>query len=394
MQIPAWIPPLRKGWMLLVAAFIVFCLITKRSSIQKYNFYLIIYALILAINVIMGDWLIGSFPVAIYEVLMLAVSSGIGLWYIENENKKVIRSILVTTLLFLALEGIASWIIMKTDAGIIRLLYSLDKQAVESGDVGLQYYYFARGLLDYSMAHAIPILIPPLFYYFKRTPILKNKWICVGGIISCVLLTWLSESTTALMLALMMVLIGLLSNLDGIRKNIVKIVIIGVIASPFLFNDNIMLSTLDIAEKVLGDESIFANKIKEFQIAITMDEMTGDLSGRIDRYGKSLNEFLSNPIVGTNRRVGNHAALIDRLAALGIVGFFPLVMFFISYFCVVRKHISKEGKTFYYEGLFAGFLMLTVKGMWVWPMFYCMFIVMPFIIIYVDKFMFSQKMLV
>ena len=382
--IPGWIPPLQKIWVTLVMAFLVYTALTQKLSWGKSTVCLLFYFVVMFFNAKMGDVLIPSTQIALVEVLFLYVPSAVVLWCFSQENISFIKSVLIVSLALFAIEAVSSFIILQVEPMIIRSLYKI---ATDEGDTGIMYEYYRTGLMDYSMAHAIPILIPPLFYAYKKVAsTVKSKIFFMIAIAGCVFLTWLSDSTTALMLAVLFLVIGFMTNVSDIRSNFRKLIIIGIIAFPIVVSDDVQLAVLDAAEAVLGPESVFAEKIEEFRYSIENEgKMSGDMQGRIDRYNKSLDMFFTNPLWGTNTKPGNHASLIDRLGAFGLLGFIPLMLFFWYSLKHISTYLPADSLVFFIQGILAAMVMLGTKGMWNWSMFYNLFILLPFIIYYTNE---------
>ena len=382
--IPGWIPPLQKTWVSLVMAFLVYTVLAQKLSWGKSTACLLFYFIVLFFNAKMGDVLIPSTQIAIVEVLFLYVPSAVVLWCFSQENISFIKTVLIVSLALFAIEAVSSFIILQVEPMIIRTLYKI---ATDEGDTGIMYEYYRTGLMDYSMAHAIPILIPPLFYAYKKVAsTVKTKIFLLTSIAGCVFLTWLSDSTTALILAVLFLVIGFLTNVSDIRRSFRKLIIIGIIALPIAASDDVQLAVLDAAETVLGSESVFAEKIEEFRYSIeNQGKMTGDMQGRVDRYNKSLDMFFTNPLWGTNTKPGNHASLIDRLGAFGLLGFIPLMLFFWYSLKHISTYLPADSLVFFIQGIFAAMVMLGTKGMWNWSMFYNLFIMLPFIIYYTNE---------
>ena len=382
--IPGWIPPLQKTWVSLVMAFLVYTVLAQKLSWGKSTACLLFYFIVLFFNAKMGDVLIPSTQIAIVEVLFLYVPSAVVLWCFSQENISFIKTVLIVSLALFAIEAVSSFIILQVEPMIIRTLYKI---ATDEGDTGIMYEYYRTGLMDYSMAHAIPILIPPLFYVYKKVAsTVKTKIFLLTSIAGCVFLTWLSDSTTALILAVLFLVIGFLTNVSDIRRSFRKLIIIGIIALPIAASDDVQLAVLDAAETVLGSESVFAEKIEEFRYSIeNQGKMTGDMQGRVDRYNKSLDMFFTNPLWGTNTKPGNHASLIDRLGAFGLLGFIPLMLFFWYSLKHISTYLPADSLVFFIQGIFAAMVMLGTKGMWNWSMFYNLFIMLPFIIYYTNE---------
>lgn len=382
--IPGWIPPLQKTWVSLVMAFLVYTVLAQKLSWGKSTACLLFYFVVLFLNAKMGDVLISSTQIAIVEVLFLYVPSAVALWCFSQENLSFIKTVLIVSLALFAIEAVSSFITLQVEPMIIRTLYKI---ATDEGDTGIMFEYYRTGLMDYSMAHAIPILIPPLFYAYKKVAsTVKTKIFLLTSIAGCVFLTWLSDSTTALMLAVLFLVIGFLTNVSDIRSNFRRLIIIGIIVLPIAVSDDVQLAVLDAAETVLGSESVFAEKIEEFRYSIENEgKMTGDMQGRMDRYNKSLDMFFTNPLWGTNTKPGNHASLIDRLGAFGLLGFIPLMLFFWYSLKHISTYLPADSLVFFIQGIFAAMVMLGTKGMWNWSMFYNLFILLPFIIYYTNE---------
>lgn len=382
--IPGWIPPLQKIWIILVMAFLVYVALTKKVSWGNSTACLLFYFVVLFLNAKMGDVLIPTTQIAIVEVLFLYVPSAVALWCFSQENISFIKTVLIVSLALFTIEAVSSFITLQVEPMIIRALYKI---ATDEGDTGIMFEYYRTGLMDYSMAHAIPILIPPLFYAYKKVAsTVKTKIFLLTSIAGCVFLTWLSDSTTALMLAVLFLVIGFLTNVSDIRSNFRKIIIIGIIVLPIAVSDDVQLAVLDAAETVLGSESVFAEKIEEFRYSIENEgKMTGDMQGRMDRYNKSLDMFFTNPLWGTNTKPGNHASLIDRLGAFGLLGFIPLMLFFWYSLKHISTYLPADSLVFFIQGILAAMVMLGTKGMWNWSMFYNLFIMLPFIIYYTNE---------
>lgn len=374
MLIPAWIPILRKGWQLL-ALLTIIIIIKKQRFINKESlFSLFIYGVILLFNSLTGDAYIGNVTNAIYEILLMFVISSLSLYCMKSNNMNFNKHIIYVTLIFLAIELIASYFVLLTSPGIIR---GMNAMIMEENNMSLMFFYYRMGLLDYSMAHAIPILIPPLIYYFRQQSGRKKLFTLIL-IISCILLTWLSESATALMLSLLMVLLGFLTrNYYSTRKNVI---ITTVLVLPFIFvlySEELMVNFFEISERVVGKESIYSDKIEEMRLSMIENQTTGDLESRTLSYRRSIDLFSNNVIIGSNEMPGRHAALLDRMASLGLIGIIPLLSFFVISLRQISRYLPHNRRIYYIECIIAAFLMLTFKGLWVWPIFFFLFIVAP-----------------
>ncbi len=380
--IAAWIPQLQKIWILLVTLFLVVVFLSHKITCGNASSALLIYTIVVFANALMGDALISSTPIAIVEVLLLFVPAAITIMTFKSESLDIIKYTLIVSVLFFVIEAISSFIMLRTEPGLIRILYKI---SIDEGDRSLMYSYYKFGLFDYSMAHAMPMLIPPLLYAYKRFNPNKVIRIVLALLIALTIyLSWISDSTTALMLSVLFFIIGIVTNTSGVQNNILKLTFILLIAVPFIVSDTVQLTLLDGAESVLGSESVFAEKIDEFRYSIMNDDMTGDMQGRVDRYNKSISLFFENPLWGSNKQPGNHASLIDRLGSFGLLGFIPLILFILRTTKEISSFLTDHSRMFLFQGVLAGTIMLATKGMWVWPIFFNMFILLPFILYITD----------
>ena len=374
--IPAWFIPLRKEWPLLVlASFIIVLFHRKPLFKDKLFIVLSFYSIAVFVKVATGSMLFPNFPVALFEVMLLFVPAFLPLTIILNNNYQFIKKTLFVTFLFLMIETLGSYFVLGMYPGAIRSMYIYMINEGESAGFEL----YKQGLVDYGLCHGLPILIPPLFYIFKTHKETPIKFFSLIAIVACTSLVWMSESTTALLLLVAMLLLGFMTRLH--RSN-TSVIVIAILMFPFIVSDTLQLLVLETLGNILGADSSSADKIYELQQSVTKGEQGGDLQGRIERYSLSLNMFFSNPLWGSNGKVGMHSALIDRLGTLGLIGIIPIFLFFKFYFQRMNQWIPKKAKVFYIEAVIAGILMLFAKSMWLWPLFFCFFIIMPFLFIY------------
>lgn len=378
MFIPAWLPLLRKGWQLLMLASALILVFRHNSINQRAVIALFLYSLVVVLNAMSGDLYIGSPANAIYDMMMLFVSSSLAFYCTVNGNLRFVKVLITITFIALLFEMVASFIVLEVNPGLIRGLYSMAKQ---EGDVSLMYEYYRMGIMDYNMAHALPLLIPSLICRYKEGRV-KEKVLFALLIAVCILLTWLSESATALMLILLMVFLGVLvSAKASFRKQAIIITIMSLLTVALLSNDFVLGGIFDTAEVIVGDESIYAEKIEELRLSFMEDQTIGDMEGRFDRYGQSARLFFDNIFLGSNQMPGRHSSLLDKLGTLGLIGFIPLMLFFINQIKAIWRTIVPSRRVYYLECVIAAFLMLLFKGMWVWPIFFFLFMLAPSLLI-------------
>ena len=375
--IPSWLPFLRKGWRLLIIATLLIVL-GRREYICRQAFIAFIpYAILLFINAMSGDVYIGSTTNAINELMMVFVPSSLALFCIRGESRQFVSALVFITFGALLFEMVASFVVLERYPGIIRGLYSMAKEE----DMSLMYEYYKLGIMDYHMAHALPLLIPPLICRLKESNI-KGKIVFSTLVVACIVLTWLSESSTALLLILLMVFLGLLVSVnDSLLKQVTIISFMALFTIVLLSSEKVLTGVFDVAETFVDEESIYSDKIEELRLSLLENQTTGDLDSRFDRYRISLDLFSQNMLFGSNQMPGRHSALLDKLSSLGLVGFIPLILFFFFQIKAVFRGITAKRRIYYLESVVAAFLMLLFKAMWVWPIFMFLFLIAPSLLI-------------
>ncbi len=371
---PAWIAVFRKEWLLFILAAIII-ISNSPKKLFGTNLFMVwcIYSLCAIFKGYTHAFLFPSVQFAVCDIFMLFVAAFLPLYVISQNDQRFIKTIVYGTFIMLVVECVSSFFVTQTIPGAIRNMHTMLQ---EEGATEV-YRLYRMGVADYGLCHAVPCLIPPLFYLLRTNSSKKLRTICIVTIAECVLLTWLSEATTALLLAILMLVLAFLTSKGRNESS----VIISMIFIPFLISDTLQLLLLDGLDSILGNDTIFSVKTAEMRHSIMHGENMGDLAGRMDRYGHSFNMFFSSPLWGSNGEVGRHSALLDRLATFGLLGFIPLIMFFTTYFKRINHLIPRQARIFFTESILAGTATLIAKGMWLWPIFFCVCVVTPFMLI-------------
>ena len=375
--IPAWVSPLRKEWVLLVVAFIAIIIYYPNQLLEGFLFPIwVFYCFAVFLRVALGSPVFPNYSIAIYEVLMIFVSVFLPLTIISIKDFNFIKSLLLVSFFFLIINTIGSYFLLNMYPGAIRTMHVFIEQEGENA----AYDLFRFGLVNYVFCHGLPILAPPLIYLLKTYKKQNGlRLLFAISLVLCGALIWMSESTTAILLFIIMTLLGFITRPS---KDNGGVIIVFILVIPFAISETLQLGALDLLGSLLGSDSSSAAKINEIQNSIIYGEQSGDLEGRMDRYSVSLKMFFSSPLWGSEGLPGRHSALLDRLAVLGIFGIIPIVMFFTVYFKKIYYLVPKEARLFLIEAVFAGFTMLFSKSMWLWQVFFCLCIFMPFLFLY------------
>lgn len=99
-----------------------------------------------------------------------------------------------------------------------------------------------------------------------------------------------------------------------------------------VFASSIMIDPALQALSSITPGTEYEAKINDVRNSLKSDENVGTLAGRTERYGRSFQVFLENPITGslTLDGVGGHSAIIDRYAQYGI-GFGTLFLYLLAF---------------------------------------------------------------
>ena len=146
-----------------------------------------------------------------------------------------------------------------------------------------------------------------------------------------------------------------------------------------------MLGLLEWIDNLMGNEGHFHGKVLTFQETITSNSATGDVAERQELYSKGLTGFLDNILIGSNDDIGGHSVLLNRLGALGLVGFIPYVGILIAQLKMVIRQLPSGYRVYFHLGTFAALIMLLTKAISSWETYFFWFAVLPFAIIYFSK---------
>lgn len=374
--IPGWIPFARKEWFFLVLGTIGIVTIYD-SYFTTHSFgCLVFYFLILFFNQKFGDEVFNSLTNNIYEVLQFIVPSAICFYALQRSDEVFVRTVIILVFAVICIESVASYFINLQYPNIIRDLEGLARAA---SDRSFSYNFMKMGLANYSFVHALPIAIPPIVCFLKSSDT-KRRWIWAIVLFAVCSLIYISASATATIMMAMMLLLAFLSNLNDISSNIRFLVIITLFFTPVLFSTTIQVTTIGFIQGFTDEDSYLFSKLESIKYSIENEDEGDDVEARVVQYNKSLDGFKENVFFGSNKKLGGHSALLDRLGNLGLVGVIPLFIFFYLQVDRTRKYIPDKYKVFYYEGVVAAFLMFALKSVGLWGLVLLCFVVLPFML--------------
>lgn len=248
-----------------------------------------------------------------------------------------------------------------------------------------QIYYW---IVSYATVHGIPLLMAPLSFFCRKLFSISKKafWIWSGIVVLLYLIVFLSNATTAFIVATMMIAVGAFFSFEQFTsKNLIKLIFVGSLAFVLTLPP-IIVPILDVAQSMMNPSADNYSKVDEMKDNLIYGEATGDYAIRQELYDRSKKLFWESPITGTDRpnMISNHTFIWDRLALYGIFMVIPLVMIFVFNIKGVY-HKLHHTKVTYMMGI-AGFLFLLYMknefgtGTWLYG-----FTILPLLCRYIDR---------
>lgn len=367
---------IRRQWIFLVSISVVGLASSLSFCITRQFVCLLLYFIIVVINAFSGDAFWGGSGQSIFELSLLLAPS-IMTWYaFRRHDERFMRATLIVFFSIVVIETIFSFIANIQSPEIIRNLNSMKAEGLSSESA---FYYYRLGVANYDIGHALPALIPLLVMGIKMPNDEKwKRWVCVLLLLFSLLLIYLTFSTISLLLALLGLFMAFVSRGGSLKTNH-SLILISVIALPFLLSDSLLVGTLGVIDRIADQEGSIHDRVLDMQESIQYGESTGDVYARGERYEQSLRLFLTNPLIGTNEKVGGHSSLIDRMATLGIIGFIPYILFLIYQLSFGQCFIRAKNRIFYIEAVVIGIIMLALKDADSWELIFTIFTLIPFL---------------
>lgn len=376
--IGGWIMLFAREWLwLIIGSFTVFILSPQFFKSRAFM-ALTLYILVVFLNYLAGDEYYGDIVYTLMDIFQLVFYGGLSYFLLHNRTEVISKQIFYLEFFVIIFTCIATYMVDMILPGIVRNLVEF----ANNGESLIQYYKL--GVCDYTMPHALPILIPPIILWLKTKRTGKFwKVMLLVLLLSILLLVWVSNATTPLILSLFALITCLFAKeRKTIKQNIISLIVVGVFCFPLTI-DSVKLGLIRSIESVIPDDNLNKAKLTELEdrIAYGKDD-GGDISIREDLYHQSITSFTDHLIFGTNKKseLGQHSIALDRLGALGIVGAIPLFLFLWLMFKDAFTRISPNKRFFYLVGVLCFVLMIitkNVKGSW---LFIAVFVLLPIMI--------------
>lgn len=356
-------------------------LYAKKMFYGKYFTYLVLYLFLVILNWVSGDDFYGSTKRVIDEFMFLFLPPAM-LYSLKTYSEGALfKTMFIVFMVFLLESTVVSVVANIAYPGIMRMMAS-GEMAIEYSAILLPFQRL--GMSDYAMPHAIPALLPGLVYLTRNTKGIRMllSIICIG---ITMVLVYVSNSSTALLLSVIILLFSFLVNPDRPQRSMIVLFFCMLVFIPFFFNTELQINVLEGVNSFIPEDANIHKKIVDIQSSIAYGDAEGSVENRTLLYQKTMTEFFSNPLIGSNNPVGGHAALLDRLATLGIIGFIPLVMLFYSFTKSLYANLPKNRHFYFLLGLIAALIMLAVKSSMSWALFFVLFFLLPGLLMFLPQ---------
>lgn len=367
---------------LYVIALVLVFFLDRRAISYPFIPWWILFSVVIILNNFSGDTYFNNI-IQVLSVIFFISFSCITANYSSKQGGATLSKYILRFFLFAVVYlTTCSLIIEIGQPGVLRYATGLSYQ----GDNSLLTSLTLRGMSNYYLPHAMPMLIPPIVMGIKNKELPKTIHLLLFLLLAVVfVLIYVSYATTPLLFAILFLIVSLFVKQGSIRNNIVSFIIVIAIFAPLLLSDELLLSLLVQVDSITGGEGELHGKIAMFQESLISGKATGDMEERIDLYKESASFLKSNWIIGTNGPVGGHSVFIDVLASLGLIGFIPLFMIIYRQIKYTIGYLPKPSHIYYYLSMAAGLLMLLTKSMNNWEMWLVLFCIAPLLTLQLSK---------
>jgi len=371
--IQGYFPFFMKSWIFLGILAVLISLLYPKIYLEKSIIWLMIYSLVLIFNFLSGDevYVLGF---SLTEITFYFIPASLFLIYMRNNDLNNVRTIAIVSILIIIITSIFTFKNAIDNPGIVRSIV----RAQTSEDYTYIIEQYRKGIASYGMPHAFPFIVPPFIYVLKnknfsfKLRIFALLMVMIGG-----LMVFYTESTGALVVLLFSIIMSLIIIESSLKKNIMRLVSLGVIALLFL-NTQTLISVLDF----FGAETetmTYYGKIEDTMTMLETGKTVGQIANRQELHNMSLHAFLNNPFFGTNKGsdIGEHAYFMDRAGLLGLIGIIPLFLFFFFQIKITYENLPNSTKIYYLIGVTACIILGFQKNMAGFEYWLYLFLLLP-----------------
>lgn len=375
------LPIFQKHYFFLMLGFALMFFYARGLFQTNYFVAVIAHMLIITFDYFVGDVFYSSPNMIVKEAIMFVFPLGMYYSLRKHCDRSLFHLMLLVFGVFLIESTIIAAIANYQYPGIIRYLASAE-DLNENSQILLPFQKL--GITDYAMPHALPVLIPGLVYGVRNTKGFYKR-VCIALIVTAFVLAYVSNSSTALIMTVLVFIFSILINPKKSSKTIFALFVLFLIITPVLTNKDVQVGFLEGLNSIVPEDANIHRKIDDIEASIMYDDAEGTVGNRTVLYDLSLNEFKKHPLLGTSELVGGHSSIFDRLATLGILGMIPFALFWVLFSKSVLRSLPQDRHFYYLLSLFSALVMLTSKNAMSWAMWLCVLFLLPGMLLFIGN---------
>lgn len=372
--------PFVNSLVVLVAGLGISLLFYRDFYKQAFISWIVLYAIVLVMNNLMGDYYFQLITNVIEELCLLLFPAALSFYIITQKQYSAASWLIFTFFILMIYSSIATFIVVMLFPDAVRTTVFL----MEHEETDVLRLYYSMGMVSYKFCHALPIIIPALVYSFLRSnKMLFFRIISFIALLAVLITIYLSNAATALLLALFALVASVFVSKKSPKVTLLRLVTLGLVLIPFIVSSDLLVDLLQaIGSLFTDDKSAYIDRFEDIKSMSESGKASGDLGGRMDKYSISLSILEGNIILGSNMPTGEHSALLDRLASLGLVGWIPYMIYIIKNTLKQSKIISKKVISYFFIGAVSALIMMATKNMSNWDTWFMFFGLLPVLLWY------------
>ena len=360
--IQGWLPLASRHWIWL--GFGLF-LLTPDIALNLKTRLMIVYGAYLTV-VLTNYFLKGEYYYSISNIIM-ELGSMLMCWILSlrvlgKRDVFFINNVVKWSLFVICATCITTIVVDQFIPGVVRIV--VEYVNGEKGEMTDQFY--RMGVCEYAFPHAVPIIIPGFIFWIRnKTARIKIRILSFACLLLCLIFLFITGVSTAVFTAVLAIILSLVISADSMKKTILRMFFVGILMAPF-FNKEFMGALLRNISVIIPSESNIQGRVDEIAYSFeTGGENYGDLQSRENKYDISIEGFWKSPLTGTSSKddIGEHSVLLDRFAALGILGGIPFVLYFFLMSVYIYRHIEERKRGFFLCGMGCFAVMIATKNM-------------------------------
>lgn len=266
----------------------------------------------------------------------------------ERGNMKILKIVGWSSLILLVLSFVYILPVISMSANMLRELAMSDAPDVP------------KGLPDYTLMHSYPLMLPGLCLAFRKSNF-RGSILFATLIVLFYFVIMRTAVTTSIGLASAFIIFALLVSKKSLNKTVILLCLC-IVLFYIAYESGLVLPFIEWVMPFF-DGTAVSDKLIDIRNSITAGHVTGGtLEVRGDLHELSKQSFYDNPIFGGDK-VGRHSQVLDLLGSMGIVGFLPFIMVFISLLKLYIPEVhDKFDRVFLYSCFGIALVYLYSKG--------------------------------